>query len=109
MDGKLSWTSINYCSSNSNDMIENWKHKLYEVSTRKFARVTKYVRWIGYKVWELPKLDGLGEIEEFIDYFEGQVLGEVRIQDLDIALKATQQDWGGHISKSYRHGIMLRN
>ena len=37
----------------------------------------------------------MGEIEEFIEDFEEQVLRELRIQALDIALKATPARWWG--------------
>ena len=37
VDDKLSWTSINSCSSNFDKVLENWQDRLYEVSTRKCA------------------------------------------------------------------------
>ena len=46
-------------------------------------------------MWEPLICYGLREIEEFIEEFEEQDLGEVRIQSLDITLKATiARCWG---------------
>lgn len=70
VDGKLSWTNVSSCSLHFDDAIENWKHRLYEVSTRKCTLITKHVHWIGPKVWEPPRFDGLGEVEELIEEFE---------------------------------------
>jgi len=46
-DGNLSWRSESACSSESKEALENWQRKMYEVSTRRCARLTKEVHWIG--------------------------------------------------------------
>jgi hypothetical protein len=48
-DGNLSWRSDNACSSDSEEALENWQNKMYEVSTWRCARLTREVRWIGTK------------------------------------------------------------
>lgn len=65
---------------------------------------------MGSKVWEPPKFGGLGEIEELIEEFEEKVPGEVRIQALDIVLKATLvRWWGAHIKKYASVGPSLNS
>jgi len=39
-DGMLSWRSIRPCTSDSEEGLENWKHRLYEVSTKRCAHIT---------------------------------------------------------------------
>lgn len=47
------------------------------------------------EISELPKFDGLTEIEDFHVEFEEQVALEIRVQALDIALIATLARWWG--------------
>ena len=77
VDRNMSWTSINSFSSNSDDALENLKHILYDVSTSKCGKITKFVCHTGTKVWEPPRFDGLREFEEFIEEFEEKVPREV--------------------------------
>jgi hypothetical protein len=37
MDGELSWRSVKSYDTDSEDAMERWKNKLYEVSTRRCA------------------------------------------------------------------------
>jgi hypothetical protein len=39
-DGNISWRSESACSSDSEEALENWQKKMYEVSTRRGARLT---------------------------------------------------------------------
>jgi hypothetical protein len=43
-DGNLSWRSDRTCSLDSEESLENWKNKMYKVSTRRCARLTREVR-----------------------------------------------------------------
>jgi hypothetical protein len=43
---------------------------MYEFSTRRCARLTKEVRWIGTEVNNLPTVDGLNHLEIFLSEFE---------------------------------------
>jgi hypothetical protein len=56
-DGNLSWRSDNTCSSDSEETLENWQNQMYEVSTRRCARLTREVRWINTTV-TYPHLTG---------------------------------------------------
>jgi hypothetical protein len=40
-DGNLSQRSDNACSSDSEEALENWQNQMYEVSTRRCARLTR--------------------------------------------------------------------
>jgi hypothetical protein len=70
IDGNLSWRSDTACSSDSEEALENWQNKMYEVSTRICARLTREVRWIGTTVSNLPTFDGLNPLETFLLDFE---------------------------------------
>ena len=65
-DGNLSWRSGNVCSSDSEEVLENWKNHMYEVSTRRCARLTREVCWIDTIVSKLPTFDGLSPLEAFL-------------------------------------------
>jgi hypothetical protein len=62
---------------------------MYEVSTRRCARLTREVRWIGTTVSNLPTFDGLNHLEAFLMEFEEIVPIQQRLLALDEALKAT--------------------
>jgi hypothetical protein len=40
-DGELSWRSVKSYDTDSEDAMERWKNKLYEVSTHRCVRITK--------------------------------------------------------------------
>ena len=65
-DGNLSWGSDSACSSDSEEALENWKNKMYEVSTRRCATLTREVHWIDTIVSNLPTFDGLNPLETFL-------------------------------------------
>jgi hypothetical protein len=69
-DKNLSWRSENACSSDSEEALENWQNRMYEVSTWKCAILTKEVHWIGTEVSNLPIFDGLNHLETFLVEFE---------------------------------------
>jgi hypothetical protein len=69
-NGKLSWGSDNTCSSDSEEALENWQNKMYEVSTRICARLTREVCWIDTTISDLPTFDRLNPLETFISDFD---------------------------------------
>ena len=87
--GVLSWRGINACSSDSYDGLENVQHRLLEVSSRRCARITKTLHWIGTKLCELPMFDGEGSVETFFMKYEEMVVEPQRLLALDLALRAT--------------------
>jgi hypothetical protein len=68
---------------------------MYEVSTRRCARLTREVRWIGTTVNNLPTFDGLNPLETFLSNFEESVPMQQRLLAMDEALKATPTRWWG--------------
>jgi hypothetical protein len=72
-DGALSWRSISSCASYSEEGLEHWQQRMHEVSTRRCARMTRSLHWIGTKLCDPPRYDGLTDISLFVKEFELQV------------------------------------
>jgi hypothetical protein len=68
---------------------------MYEVSTRRCARLTREVRWIGTTLSDLPTFDGLNPLEAFFLDFKASVTTQERLLAMDEALKATPRRWWG--------------
>jgi hypothetical protein len=68
--GILIWRSITSCASDSNTSLENWKHLLHEVSTRRCTRIECIVRWVGTEIREPPGFNGLNDLEELLKKYE---------------------------------------
>jgi len=62
----LIWKSISSCVSNSEEALEHWQQRLHEVSTRRCARITCALRWIGDEVCDPPKYDGITDVDIFV-------------------------------------------
>jgi hypothetical protein len=60
---------------------------MYEVSTRRCARLTREVRWINTTVSNLPTFDCLNPLETFLSDFEESVPMKKRLLVMDEALK----------------------
>jgi hypothetical protein len=101
-DGNLSWRSDNACSLDSEEALEKWKNKMYVVSTRRCARLTREVRWIGTTVSNLPAFDGLNNLEAYLLEFEEIVPIQQRLLALDESLKETPTRWWG----THKHNII---
>jgi hypothetical protein len=63
--------------------MENWKNQMYEESTRRCARLTREVRWIGTTISNLPTFDGLNPLESFLMDFETIVPAQQRLLAMD--------------------------
>jgi hypothetical protein len=72
-DGVLSWRSITSCVSESDIALENWQHRLHEVSTRRCAIIDCTVRWVGTKIREPPSFQGLNDLEELLTRYEEEL------------------------------------
>jgi hypothetical protein len=107
-DGNLSWRSESACSSDSKEALENWQKRMYEVSTRRCARLIRAVRWIDTEVSNLPTFDGLNHLETFLAEFEKIVLVQQRMLALDDALKATPARWWGTHKKNITEWVQCR-
>jgi hypothetical protein len=62
---------------------------MYEVSTRRCARLSIEVRWINTTMSNLPTFDGLNPLETFLPDFETSVPTQQQFLAMDEALKAT--------------------
>jgi hypothetical protein len=94
-NGNLSWRSDSACSSDSEEALENWQNKMYEVSTRICVILTREVCWIGTKVSNLPTFDGLNPLKTFFSDFEESLQMQQRLLVMDEAPKATTTRWWG--------------
>jgi hypothetical protein len=68
---------------------------MYEVSTRRCARLTREVHWIGTTMSKLPTFNGMNPLESFLTDFEEIVPTQQRLLAMDEALKATPERWWG--------------
>jgi hypothetical protein len=68
---------------------------MYEVSTRRCARLTREVPWIDTRVSNLPTFYGLNPLETFFSDFEESVPMQQRFLAMDKALKETLEIWQG--------------
>jgi hypothetical protein len=66
VDGELSWRSVNFYDIDSDNSMERWQNKLYEVSTWRCVHITKGVRWIGFKLCDSLRFYGTGLIYVFL-------------------------------------------
>jgi hypothetical protein len=57
------------------------------------VRINRSLHWIGTKLYDPPRYDGLTEIDMFIKSFELQVPEQQRLLALDVILKETPTRW----------------
>jgi hypothetical protein len=70
---------------------------MYEVSMRRYARLTREFHWISTRVNNFPTFDGLIHLEAFLLDFEEIVPTPQRLLAMDEALKSTLvRLWGTH-------------
>jgi hypothetical protein len=81
---------------------------MYEVSTRRCARLTKEVHWIGTTVSNLPTFDGLNHLKGFLLNFEEIVPTQKRLLAMDKALKETLARWWGTHKKNITNWVQCR-
>jgi hypothetical protein len=108
VDGNLSWRSDSACSSDSKEALYNWQNKMYEVSTRRYARLTREVRWIGTTVSNIPTFDGLHPLETFLSDFEESVPTQQHLLAMYEALKETPARWWGTHKNNITEWVQCR-
>ena len=74
----------------SNDGLENWQNRLYELYGHKCARITKSLRWL---TRALPIFYGLTDPAEFSATFSEQMPASQTRETLDSAFRATAARW----------------
>ena len=83
--------------TDSNDGLDYWKNRLYELHGHQCARITKSLRWLGSHIRTLPFFDGSIDPEEFIVQFLEQVLDSQKMENLDLAFGVTiARRWTTH-------------
>ena len=60
---------------------------------QKCASITKYLRWVGTEVCDLPTYEGLPYLDTFLIEFEYKVLEPQHLLAMDVVLKATLAKW----------------
>ena len=89
----ISWRCDSSSASDSDVGLENWQNRLYEVSARRCAFMSKSLRWIGVEIPEIPSYHALTDIQDFFEQFEQQIPYEQRIAAMDLAVRATPARW----------------
>ena len=87
-------------TSDLGEALENWKNRLHEVFMRRCARVTSFVRRVENELRELPTYEGLPNLVNFLNEFEGLVIESQLLSTLDHAIKDTPARWWGVNKKS---------
>ena len=86
IEGNISWRCDSSCASDSYVGLENWLNRLYEVSARRCAFMSKSLRWIGAEITEIPSYHGLTDIQEFLEQFEKKMPYKQRIAAMDFVV-----------------------
>ena len=83
--------------TDSDEGLDNWQNRLYELHGYRCARITKSIRWVGSQKRILPTFDGLTNPEDFIAQFSEQILDSQKMETLDSAFRAAvARWWNGH-------------
>ena len=72
-EGIMDWKSDSSCMTDSDEVLENWQNRLYELHGHRCARITKSLRWLGSRTRLLPIFDGLTDPKDFILQFSEHV------------------------------------
>jgi hypothetical protein len=67
VDGELSWRSMKSYDTDSDDAMERWKNKLYEVSTRRCTHITTEVHKEEFGSYQF---DGSDPMDVFISWMQ---------------------------------------
>ena len=94
-DGNLSWRNVSVCTFDSGEALENWQNGLHEVSMRRCARITRFIRWVGVEARALPTYEGFPNLASFLEEFKEKVIESKKLSSLDCVLKATPAIWWG--------------
>ena len=68
-EGIMDWKGDSSCMNDSDDGLENWQNRHYEIHGHRCARITKSLRWLGSQTRVLPIFDGLTDPTNFIMQF----------------------------------------
>ena len=72
-EGIMDWQCDNSGMKDSDDGLENWQNRLYELHGHRCAIITKSLRWLSSQTRTLPVFYGSTDPEEFIEQFSAQI------------------------------------
>ena len=88
-DGVLDWKCDSSCMTDSDEGLENWQNRLYELHGHHCARITQSIRWVGSEARTSPTFDGLTNLEDFLEQLSVQVPDSQKMEALDTSFRAT--------------------
>ena len=89
----MDWQCDNSCMTDSDDGLENWQNRIYELHGHRCARITKSIRWLGAQVRVLPNSDDLSDPKQFIEQFLDQIPDPQKRETLDLVFRPTVARW----------------
>ena len=95
-DGVMDWQCDSSCMSDSDDGLENWQQRLYELHGHRCAQITQSLRCLRAQPRELPAQVGMTDLGKTILRMPDQVPQSQRMQTLETALGATAAGWIDH-------------
>jgi len=94
-DGRISWECKSSCTSDSDEEIERCHNRLHEVTTLNCNMMIRSLHCIKTEVMEMPKSNGLSEVDEFLNGFGSEVQEQQQLAVLKWALHVTPARWWG--------------
>lgn len=94
-DGQIAWDQECSGISDSDEQLEHWYNRLYEVSVLRYNMMTKSLNCVSSEVRNLPYYDGLTNIDNILDVFEWEVPEDHLFETLDLALHTMPARWWG--------------
>ena len=92
-EGIMDWQCDSSCMTDSDEGLENWQNRLYELHGHRCARITKSLRWLGSQKIILPTFDESTDPKDFIVQLSEQVPDSQKMETLDSAFRGTAAIW----------------
>ena len=73
VDGELGWCNASSTTFDSEDVLENWKNLMHEVSFRKCGLIMQSLFQVVHDIVELPIYEGFPKLYAFLKEFEEKV------------------------------------
>ena len=105
----MDWQCDSSCMTDSDEGLENWQNRLYELHGHRCARITKSIRWVGSQTKIFPIFDGLTDTEDFIAQFSKQIPDSQKMETLDSAFRATASRWWNGHKSTFIVGMLVKS
>ena len=93
----MDWQCDISCMTDSDDGLENWKNRLYELHGHRCARITNSLRWLTAQPSTLIASEGSTNPPESIMPLPTKLLAPQKVENRDSALKVTiASRWNAH-------------